>query len=759
MATTCDKSIPFVFEVEKENIIWVMAANNQDIYAGTGSDGIVLKTRDRIFWSELLNVDDVHVKSLYVSNNQLFIGTAPQGKIYILDLDTEICTLSQQLGNVVYGFVSYNNNLYAAGGNPTNIYIYNTYKNRWDIAYTPYTSVVTKMLIFNNKLYVFFDDKNFVSFDGTYWTLQQSGMDNIASVSNLSTNFYSEGNNAFIVNSNVQSVALSGLTNEEIYDVYPSHYSRSIKSADVDGNSLVIGSSEYGKVYNYFEVTNTSSNVTQNLLYPIFQTESDNTVHYLLNLDTGVNLAAIDNKLYLVYCGAISSTSTTTTLVPTLTSTTTTLPSIINVITPIKGQQIVIGDTVNITWISSKGVNDAIEIDLYQGNVLNQVINAKTTNSGSYQWQVPNNIIPSNDFKIVVTWLTTSSNPINSDFSDIFSIFAIQPTTTTTTTTPSPSSLNVPDANDCRGIPLLVLPEDEYITFIMKDAAMGGIIMATSQGRILGCNSAIVNAYLTGDRTVYAEVSNGFGNISNTTYASFYYSLYNKIAEINEDKEIVKYKYEANSTAIVNDRINGVFYSPILSVKNDLDFWKQLIWQEIKEDDTEIIICVRASDSSDALLTLPWDNCFVSRDSDKGYGSTGHIIRELSDYQIKGKYLQFKVIMTSDRRDITPTLLNLMISYSTKFATYFYTTKFELDNAKAKSGFIIANMTVPQHTEVKFGISNTNSSAWEDYTVVNPNKLFSLNGLDNIKIGIKMIAYDENVPEIAEFALMSGLEY
>ena len=29
---------------------------------------------------------------------------------------------------------------------------------------------------------------------------------------------------------------------------------------------------------------------------------------------------------------------------------------------------------------------------------------------------------------------------------------------------------------------------------------------------------------------------------------------------------------------------------------------------------------------------------------------------------------------------------------------------------------------------------------------------------DNIKVGIKMIAYDYNIPEVAEFALLSGAE-
>jgi hypothetical protein len=340
----------------------------------------------------------------------------------------------------------------------------------------------------------------------------------------------------------------------------------------------------------------------------------------------------------------------------------------------------------------------------------------------------------------------------------VFSILATAPTTTTSTTTIIlPQEL--PDVENCRGIPILELSTDEYITFMMKDVAKGGILLSTSKGRILGCNEALVNVYLTGNRNVYAEVKDGFGNVSDTVWTSFFYALYNKIVEINEDKEIVKWKYQVQPSAILNERVVGEFFSPILYVKNDLDFWKQLIWKEQKHSNTEIIICVRAADSEEALKLLQWDYCFTSRDSDRDYGSTGYIIRELSDYQIKGKYLQFKVIMTSDVKNVSPSVISVMITYSTKFAAYFYTTRFELQSgSETKSGLITASMTVPQNTEIKFGFSDKNSGDWEDYTVVDPDKLFSLSSLNNLKVGIKMITYDEHVAEVAEFAFLTGAE-
>jgi hypothetical protein len=67
-------------------------------------------------------------------------------------------------------------------------------------------------------------------------------------------------------------------------------------------------------------------------------------------------------------------------------------------------------------------------------------------------------------------------------------------------------------------------------------------------------------------------------------------------------------------------------------------------------------------------------------------------------------------------------------------------------------------MTEPKNTEIKFGIAGTNTSDWNDYNVIETNKLFALNNLERMKIGIKMVSYDENVPEVAEFSLLTGSE-
>ena len=496
-----------------------------------------------------------------------------------------------------------------------------------------------------------------------------------------------------------------------------------------------------------------------NNLKSIFQTEGD-AVHSILNIDLGVNLAAIGNKLYLVHCGDLpvnTPTTTTTTTTLSIAEKTAIAQQNIMVTYPNGGEFLLVGETTTIRWTSQLGVNEGIKIELYNGEILSFVIASKTSNSGAFDWDVPLDLNIGANYRIKLTRLTAETTPSasNFDFSDnYFNVVQILPQTTTTTTTEAPSK-TLPDTSNCQGIPILELPENEYITNMIKDEARGGILFATSRGRILGCSKALVNAYLTGDRRVFAEVSNGFGNVSNTAWTNLFYSLYNRIAEINENKEIVKWHYETTPTAILIDRITATFLSPILLVKQDLGFWKQLIWNEQKPDDTNITICIRSANTQEELQAKSWDNCFESNDTD----IPPTITRDLDDISMDGKYIQFKVIMSTESDIEVPVVISLSISYSTKFAVYFFTTKFSLKNqTNLKRGLWVADVTEPQNTEISFGICNTNSAEWTDYQVIDLNKFFSLDNFENIKAGIKFVSYGDNIPAVGEFSIMSGGE-
>lgn len=300
---------------------------------------------------------------------------------------------------------------------------------------------------------------------------------------------------------------------------------------------------------------------------------------------------------------------------------------------------------------------------------------------------------------------------------------------------------------------ILDLPEDEYITDIIEKEDSGLILLSTTRGRIISCSDTTINSYLTGDRTIFVDVKDGFG-LSNVSSTSVMYALYNKIAEVNEDREIVKWKFVTEPTAILVEKITGEFLSPVLFVREDLGFWNELIWDEIKPSDTDIVVSIKSGTSMEEILSKPWTYSFSSN-----VGETGTITRNLNTITLKGQYLQVRVEMTTNKSNTTPIVSNVTVKYSTKQASYFFSTKFTLaKDSMTDRGMFVATITEPQNTEVKFGLASKETSDWDDYTSYEPDKFFSLENIDDLKIGIKFISYDEHVPEVAEFALILGGE-
>lgn len=308
-----------------------------------------------------------------------------------------------------------------------------------------------------------------------------------------------------------------------------------------------------------------------------------------------------------------------------------------------------------------------------------------------------------------------------------------------------------PDVSLGNLIEVLDLGEDETITDLIKIEEKQSILLSTSTGRIISCGKDVINAYMTGNTSIYANAKNGFGLESNTASTSITYALYNKIAQVNEEKEIEKWKFEVDSSAITTEKVNGIFISPIIYIEEEIGRWSQLIWEEIKPNDSTVVISLKSADSLTGLLNKKWQNYFSSN-----VGESSPITRNLNNTLIQGKYVQMKVEMTANVKDVTPIITKITLKYSTKQASYFFTTKFSLTDGNLERGIIVASITEPKNTEITFGIVNNDSVEWKDYKKIEANDFFEIGGIENVKIGIRFVSYDDSMPEVAEFAFMAG---
>lgn len=729
-----NKTIPFVIDVDKSQSIWCVETYENYLFAGTGPEGVILRSETRDFWQKYYTLDDVHVSALYAYNGFLYAGTSSQGKVYVFDLSDDSLSSTNILGEGITGFASLEGVIYAMSGE--NVYIYDTVGLKWDLLYNAYAQI-NYVYVGISKFYLGLSSENVVSFDGTSWVMENNSFDNFSSFRRSGTEPFSHLSYSSIQRSDIFDADL--LEEESVHDIFPKDYVRGIASIAKDGDTLLFGASNYGRVFRY----------SADDFDMMFQTEGDR-VHYLLNLETNITLASIGNKVYLLRCYDETEETTTTSTV-TSADTTSTESSNFTIVSPNGGETYELGTTVNIQWTSQRGVNDGVKIELYNGDELSSTINSKTSNDGEYQWFISSNIEVGADYRIKISWVTTGEvADADTDISDSpFTLTVLAVTTTTTTTSAETSEL----AQNCQGIPILILESDDYVTWIEEDEKAGHILFATASGKILSCSEVSVNGYLTSNRSIYGEAVDGFGHISELTSTEVLYGLYNKIAEISSDKTIDRWHFVENAVPLVNDRVTGIFTSPALYVREDLGFWKDFSWEEDKPANTSITICVRSADTTEALALKDWDLCFDS------VGKTVPYVEPMDPLLINGKYFQFKINMSTDAQGSTPTVLSTGVSYSTKQALYFFTTKFSLETSSdARIGTLVANITEPTNTEITFGIANENSNDWNDYTVVDLNKFFALDNYESLKVGIKFVSYDSSIPEVAEFSIMVGAD-
>jgi hypothetical protein len=190
-----------------------------------------------------------------------------------------------------------------------------------------------------------------------------------------------------------------------------------------------------------------------------------------------------------------------------------------------------------------------------------------------------------------------------------------------------------------------------------------------------------------------------------------------------------------------------------VNIRNDFGLWKELTWEEVKPTGSEVTIFLRVSKTQEELLQAPW---IYSTSSVTG--ETGTITRSLNNVGLKGQYLQVKVEMQVDVKDIAPSVTNVTIKYSSKNSSYFFTNKFTIDfDDPAKKGLLTATISQPSNTEIQFGIASGNTTDWDQYQVIMPDRFFDMDN-EEFKVGIKFTSYDTSLPLVHEFAVIAGGE-
>ena len=208
-------------------------------------------------------------------------------------------------------------------------------------------------------------------------------------------------------------------------------------------------------------------------------------------------------------------------------------------------------------------------------------------------------------------------------------------------------------------------------------------------------------------------------------------SAENQIIEIDEFGNVEFSLIGSDSYYSANrvEEETGVYTSEIFNGTNDLVKWDAISWISNEPTNTEVLMYVRTSSSSTDILTEEWVGPFSRSESsgvDLGF--------------LTGQYLQFKAILKSEEKGITPTLTSVIVQSLTSESAHFFTTNFTLPS-RLKKGIITSQSKIPVSAEVIFGINQTNSVDWSDYQIVDENRIFNSDQVgENLRVGIRFIS-------------------
>ena len=155
---------------------------------------------------------------------------------------------------------------------------------------------------------------------------------------------------------------------------------------------------------------------------------------------------------------------------------------------------------------------------------------------------------------------------------------------------------------------------------------------------------------------------------------------------------------------------------------------------------TEVKVYVRTSTSKNDILLVDWVG---------PYNNTQAAGVDISHFS--GQFIQFKVELTSEVKDVTPTFYKATIQAITSEAIHFFTTNFVM-TGRVHKGILTSQKLVPVSADVVFGVNTTNSIDWNDYQIIDENRVFNINQIgENVRVGIKLLSPSRNLTEASAF--------
>ena len=209
----------------------------------------------------------------------------------------------------------------------------------------------------------------------------------------------------------------------------------------------------------------------------------------------------------------------------------------------------------------------------------------------------------------------------------------------------------------------------------------------------------------------------------------------NRIVNVDEYGKIsFTYDSPTNRAFYSADEIDeevGIYTSEIFNGSNNLVSWKNITWASTEPSGTSVNIQIRSGVTESEIENADWSPDLVP-----------DIAGLVSLEHITDQYIQFRAILKSTVRGVSPSLTSVVIRNLTTQASHFFTTNFVLPSRPIK-GLLTANTFLPVASDIVFGINTKNTTDFGDYQIIEPNRIFTTSQNQfgqNFRIGAKLLS-------------------
>jgi len=227
------------------------------------------------------------------------------------------------------------------------------------------------------------------------------------------------------------------------------------------------------------------------------------------------------------------------------------------------------------------------------------------------------------------------------------------------------------------------------------------------------------------------------------------------------------------------EEAQATYISNVFDGGSDFRFWKEISWTSSKPTGTTVEFEVRTGSSEEDLLLKTWNNIGTETVTEilDPFTISGQELVDFSQLSVDNnnnlilkRFIQFKIILKSSIKDVTPTVDDVTITYSKQNSVNFFTTTFNLTSNIVRS-ILTYNGDIPTSpsgvalSDIQFGISTEEDvngkviTNFDEYTIIPTNEVFSLSSIgvqsnNKFRIGIRFISTDGSIPSVDEMAIL-----